>query len=53
MNKNKDKWNLEDWQGRSKKQYESSAIGVGVSMAGFMIIYFTYVIIKFINFIFS
>jgi hypothetical protein len=50
MNKNKNKWNPEDWQGRSKKQYESSAIGVGVSIAGFMIIYF---IIKFINFIFA
>lgn len=53
MNKNKSKWNPKDWQGRSKKQYESSAIGVGVSMAGILIIYFTYVIIKFINFIFA
>jgi len=38
MNKNKDKWNPEDWQGRSKKQYESSAIGAGVSIGGFLLI---------------
>lgn len=38
MNKNKNKWNPEDWQGRSRKQYESSAFGAGVSIGGFLLI---------------
>ena len=36
--KKDDKWDPNDWQGRSKKQYESSAIGAGVSIGGFLLI---------------
>ena len=38
MNKNNDNWNPEDWQGKSKQQYESSAFGAGISFAALFVL---------------
>ena len=36
--KKDDKWDPNDWQGRSKKQYESSAMGATVSIGGLILL---------------
>tara|TARA_A100001201_G_scaffold142243_1_gene139895 strand:- start:1006 stop:1158 length:153 start_codon:yes stop_codon:yes gene_type:complete len=44
----KDNWDPNDWQGRSKQQYESSAVGAFISLLGFAIIITYYIIFKFL-----
>ena len=34
----KNKWDPNDWQGRSKKQYESSAMGATISIGGLILL---------------
>lgn len=38
MDKNNNEWNPKDWQGKSKRQYESSAFGAGVSLAALFVL---------------
>tara|TARA_B100000927_G_C16401449_1_gene443569 strand:+ start:158 stop:310 length:153 start_codon:yes stop_codon:yes gene_type:complete len=44
----KDNWDPNEWQGRSRKQYESSVIGTFISLLGFALILTYYIIFKFL-----
>jgi hypothetical protein len=46
--KKDDNWDPNDWQGKSKQQYESSAIGAFISILGAALIITYYLIFKFL-----
>jgi|TARA_B100001939_G_C16925679_1_gene611466 hypothetical protein len=41
-------WDPNDWQGRSKQQYESSAVGAFISLLGIALAITYYIIFKFL-----
>lgn len=47
----KNKWDPNDWQGRSKKQYESSAIGATVSIGGLILLILSMFVYRLIVFL--
>ena len=50
--KKDDKWDKNDWQGRSKQSYESSAFGLTISIGGALLLFLSIFLYRLIIFLF-